>query len=247
MKRKLICAVLIFFNIFSIIGSTVCLAESPSGIRAAYKSVIDQAYSDYVNSDNSIDTWTYSLYDVNKDGTPELIINDEKSKNIRSVNVYNFDNGKVNYIGSFQPALGELCAYPDGSGIAVLHQLKNHEFIDLYTFNNTLDYAGNLTDSFLVNSDVDYRRPEEIYPGAYTLPKCTVDNYDLLNSVFPNDSFDNKAVNSDGMNDVFSIISGTWENDKGEEVTLRSDGMTDEDAEINCTTTEVVNNSDGSY
>ncbi len=185
-RKKLLYVALSVIIVFSSIGRMVCSADTPSGIKAAYKTVIDQAYSDYLYSDDSIMTWTYSIYDVDKDGVPELLIDDEKPHAIRQIKVYKY-NGVISYMGDFMPGYSEMCAYPDGSGIAMLVQGKNREFIELYAYNGGFVSAGNLTDIFSVYDANEYRNPEELYLGAYALSECNVDDYSLLNSVFADD------------------------------------------------------------
>ena len=191
--KKIISGVLSVLILLLYTNFVICYADTPNGIKAAYKMVIDQAYSDYVNSTDSTMPWTYSLYDVDKDGIPELIIDDEKPHNFRTVKVYKY-NGNVSYMGYFMPGYGEMCGYPDGSGIGLLYAVRNREFIELYTYNGDFASAGNLTDIFEVYSDDDYKNPEDLYPGAYALPKCNVNDYNLLNSILPDNDVDDIKV-----------------------------------------------------
>jgi hypothetical protein len=43
---------------------------------------------------------SYTIYDINKDGIPELIYNDGMYEAARQFHVYTYQNGKVVFVGS---------------------------------------------------------------------------------------------------------------------------------------------------
>ena len=141
----------------------------------AYYGVIKNAAIEYKNS-------VYSIYDVDKDGIPELIIDDGQSNNIRKAMFYTYDNG-LHYMGDLPLGSHTLCEYPDGEGVAVLNAAKNREFLFLEQYIDGEFVYSDLSEVREVYSMSDFRNPEEIYPGAYRLQTCPTDSDELLRSV----------------------------------------------------------------
>ena len=144
-------------------------------ITNAYYELIKKANIEY---DHSV----YSLYDIDKDGTPELIIDDGESHNKRKATFYTYNNGSY-YMGELQLGSIQLCEYPDGNGFVEWRAAKNYESLSLEQYIN-----GEFAESVLVegNSVVppeEYRDPEEIYPGAYCLQTCPTDSDTLLRAL----------------------------------------------------------------
>lgn len=129
--------------------------------QKAYK----QALFDFMDSDeyfwgnNIIEHSAFSLYDLNTDGTPELIISEDTS-HAAGCHIYTYDNGLI-YLGKYG-AYGDIGYYEDmgiivswnmGQGIEHngFFRLENNEINIIAKFYNDVGYIGKEQATFKFN------------------------------------------------------------------------------------------------
>lgn len=158
------------------------LSGDADEISADTDDIIDAYYGLIVSANKEYPYSVYSLYDIDKDGIVELIIDDGLSNNVRKATFYTYNNGLC-YMGDMQLSSTTLCEYPDGNGFAVFWAAKNYESLSREQYINGEFVSSVLGEGRSVSSADEYRNPEDIYPGAYGLKTCSTDSDELLKSV----------------------------------------------------------------
>ena len=175
--KRVVSIVLSALMMFSCV-TAVCGAGN-RGIFEAYKSVIDEYNMGISSAETNVFEDVYSVYDIDKDGIPELIVDNNEPHATREVYIYTFNNGLV-YLGSCRMGYAELCQYPDGEGFAGFNAYKNRQFLELITYNGSGFDSQMLTESKEVYSIDDIEEPEDMIPGAYRLEQCPIGSSELL-------------------------------------------------------------------
>ncbi len=141
-----------------------------SDYKSAYISFL-KVLEDCGVDEDGIPVGCYSIYDINKDSTPELIVNCWDYER-----VYTFSDGKVYYVDEFCANHSQLLAYPSGNGIIMAGAWMGSEWVELYSLkNNKLTskelYGGSTTyeDPETGDFDVKYTPIEDVVPDAYDL------------------------------------------------------------------------------
>ena len=147
--------------------------------RSAYYYKILETYSNWVETTSSADMKKrpiqFTIYDMDKNGTPELLIQD-----YWETTVYEYVKGNGIYPGQDAVKIGNLdsyqtvlCSYPNGNGIIAYHNGQDATVVRLFYFDK-----GNLYEKMIYNKydDSDYGKPpKEFVPGTHYLTM-----YDLL-------------------------------------------------------------------
>lgn len=85
--------------------------------QIAYKDILDSMYdgTEYTNTD--IKDANYYLYDIDKDGIPELIVKHGSNENDFTSDFYYWDGNEVKYAGETPSGRMQYYSNPDGNGI----------------------------------------------------------------------------------------------------------------------------------
>lgn len=103
----------------------------------------------------------YGLYDIDKNGIPELIIKDHYSESQSTYNIYSYNDKNVSYIGSYDAIHSSIYNY-DGNGFVYFSGMNGSGVIRLFSIKN-----GSL--SIIKSVDVNpqnHYQPSDIFPGA---------------------------------------------------------------------------------
>ncbi|MBR4357134.1 MAG: hypothetical protein IKQ00_04330 [Butyrivibrio sp.] len=149
-----------------------------SDYKSAYSSFLK--VSDYLRFAKE-DGWpgvVYSIYDINKDSTPELIV-----CGIDNVWVYTYSESKVHCVGEFNDNHSVLFVSPSKEGIILAGAWMGSEWYYLYSLdNNELTskelYGGGTIYEDPETGDYDYKFTsiEDVVPDAYSLTVFSSDD-----------------------------------------------------------------------
>ena len=139
-------------------------------------SIYDDTIRNLYNYYNTMDFSpypSYTTYDINKDGIPELIYDDGMYEAARQFHVYTYQNGKVVFVGSHGACHGYVASYPNGNGILLMGGHMGYEHTYRLQIKNN-----KLTSTLIQEKDTnktgeDYSEPWEIVRGAYQLEMTT--------------------------------------------------------------------------
>lgn len=107
---------------------------------------------------------SYSLYDVDKDGVPELFITFGDCEAAYHTKCYTFRDGEVACAGDFPSGHSVLYSYPGKNAALSFYGQMGCEELDEFSLAD-----GEITEWTLLHRDMDvetYTAPEEIVPGA---------------------------------------------------------------------------------
>ena len=140
----------------------------------------------------------YSIYDIDKDSTPELIVHYGGCEADYHVWVYTYTDNKVKCIDEIYTGHSELYAYPSGNGILQYWAHMGGEEFTLFSLNNN-----ELTVKELYSGSTEYEDPEtgeydinftpvrNVVPDAYFLTSFAPDNvipiekYEIISAYVP--------------------------------------------------------------
>ena len=107
--------------VFSVLQPTAWAENPAESWQEAYRTVLDgtiaeqdPAYRNDVAIENS-----YLLYDVDKDGIPEMVIKTGTCEADYTGTLYTFRNGKAEKVDIFGLGHSSLYSYPEGNGIVI--------------------------------------------------------------------------------------------------------------------------------
>lgn len=159
----------------------LCYKKEKINIFNHYSAVIRKSYNENASS-------LYSLYDIDKDGILELIIDSNEEHSIRDVRFYKFNNDLIS-MGMYKPGYAELCQNPNGTGIITYHAYRNYQWLGLINYKDNVLVEESITESKFIDGEMDFNEPEELLMGAYRLETCSTGNNELLKKQF--DFFNN--------------------------------------------------------
>lgn len=137
-----------------------------------------------VNDEKEGGMSTYSLYDFDKDGIIELIVDDNKPHNFRNISFYKFNNGLV-HMGNYAPGYAELCEYPNGAGLIEYYALRNSQRVELLAYEqSSFIEKGVIYGPEIIESGAAYSEPQDLIDGAYKLEKYPVNDDSYLKKLF---------------------------------------------------------------
>ena len=99
-----------------------------SDICEAYIDIISE-YNYFTESDIFRSKYYY-IYDIDKDGTPELIINDQPLPSASGIDVYTYKDNKAVFLGYMDGGRVNFYTYP-GNGFAVSYTMDGYGSMDL--------------------------------------------------------------------------------------------------------------------
>ncbi len=160
--------------------ATIKALNGNSDVYESYKKVLD-SYPVYSNGltipDEYSETNYYTLYDIDKNGTPELIVREEHN----DFYVYTYSNGEAKYSGSLWSVYGTPLYECNGNGVAVhwggMGNLRV-EYFTLYSLNNGVLSEGENIISTEENSFDELYATLDRYTPIDNF--CIVNNYSLL-------------------------------------------------------------------
>ena len=181
----------------------------------AYYDILEQCRDERAYDGHSLiglaenDIYEYSLYDVDKDTVPELLIKfgDCEADYRTELYRYNSENDEVEYLGMIAGGHSSLYSYPDGNGIAVDYGHMGYQFVTIVSINDDGSISSeDIFDEELDMSDID---------SYYTPMSEIVNGSEYIDSVcycldMPLSAYSNNRLNTgDGLSD--DEMEAIWE------------------------------------
>lgn len=106
--------------------------------KEAYKAIIANAkgqmsHDNTLFQDSSLQLTTYTLYDMDKDGIPELVLHFGRSTAGAEGNLYSFRGGEAVLLKEFAFGGNYLSSYPNGNGMIFRHARMGGQNVKLWT------------------------------------------------------------------------------------------------------------------
>lgn len=186
------------------------------------------------NDDDPLLSDSYSLYDIDKDGTPEIFIKFGECEADYYTKVYTFKNGTAVYVGDFGSEHSCLCTWPKENAVLLDCGQAGYYYMDKISIVNRALVIKEIF-SEDVKPDEDYTETDEIVPGAVyieeyravlNLPQDTpltlpIYNYYSTTSSAGNPSEDGTAQKASitevltGNRELYGVSSGRGGGDTG--------------------------------
>lgn len=158
--------------------------DTDDGWKAAYIKVLNE-----LRADSSIDNedlvlenlpYQYIVYDIDKDGIPELLVEFGICEADYNGKLYKYENGAAVEKEPFSMGHTSLYSVPDENGILFNWGHMGSAFIQKATMDETgrLAYTELLSEELDPNTDDYYTNPSELVPGACYLSMCDI-KYDI--------------------------------------------------------------------
>lgn len=141
---------------------------------------------------------SYSIYDIDKDSIPELIVHYGECEANYHAFVFTYTDNKVKYIDVIETGHSEFYAYPSGNGILQYWAHMGGEAFYNYSLNNNIltskeIYSGGTTyeDPETGEVDVNFTPVRNVVPDAYFLTSFAPDNvipiekYEIISAYVP--------------------------------------------------------------
>ena len=237
--QRILCVCLILaFCLFPV--QAVAEAESPVWM-AAYEQILDGWKSQIaeVPADSfSVPELSYLVYDIDKDGTPELVVKYGTCEADYLGAIYTYRDGQASQIGEeFGLAHSSFYSDPGENGIIQMGGHMGYAYAvrislgDGYT--TEMLYEDDLNARLQEDEDADYVYPDEVIPGSVYLTLCRGDvtlpmtHYEEINSIlegagpkttegqYPNQdpAFFDSLINGSG--EVFAVTADGYTNSPG--------------------------------
>ncbi|MCQ2559593.1 MAG: copper amine oxidase N-terminal domain-containing protein [Clostridia bacterium] len=152
-----------------------------------------ETHKKYFSYDN---TWKifnrYYLYDIDKNGVPELLVQEGSCEADFVMVVYKYANNKLVKIGKISSGHSSFYTYPEANGI-ILHMCHmGGEQITIYSIVNNSIKKEQVFDGYFPDSPYVYYGAEQEYKpyveGSRAVPWAYVNDYSLLNDYFNMDA-----------------------------------------------------------
>ena len=174
--------VLSFILLIFTTGCGVTDNNTRSDYRSAYINFLE-AINEAGVDERGTEICSYYMYDIDKDKTPELLVEYGIYGSEKHVWVYTYVEGEVQCIDVIPTVHSSLYAYPDGNGILECWTYGGGEEIYLYSLNDskltsevlysgTTVYENPETGDF----DTEFTHPGDVVPGAYILTSYAPDD-----------------------------------------------------------------------
>lgn len=125
----------------------------------------DQEYKDLLANGYGVDG--YYLYDVDKDGIPELIVKFGTCEADYDGRMYSFDGENAVYIDEFFMGHLSVATCPSQNGVILSYGHMGSAYMQKVSLvNGTLEYEELLEENLEDDPDADYTLPGEVIPGA---------------------------------------------------------------------------------
>lgn len=110
---------------------------------------------------------SYALYDIDKDGIPELFLRYGTSTASSKYDIYTFLYGTAQYLDSASCGSAELYSYPERNGALIAYAHMNHAKTRKLTLDNGILSIADYYEEFIPRENgVWYRAVEDYSPGA---------------------------------------------------------------------------------
>lgn len=126
----------------------------------------------------------YFLYDIDKTGVPELIVNQDFSEGEKQIDIYTYDllNKSVKYITSTDSGHSSFGSVPNENGIMMLSAQMGYENVQIISLEND-----KITSKFIIENKYcvsEYDEPDDIIEGSERLDLMSVSNSENLYSYY---------------------------------------------------------------
>lgn len=172
----------------------------------------------------------YYLYDIEKDGIPELIVKHGDCEADYYGILYKYDKSRIKELATIGMGHTSLYTCPDENGIIVYTGHMGYASMSRLTINkkSKVKFEGLLDEDINESGAEDYTYPEELIPGSMYLYECNihcdlgVTKYDEINDQMTREikALSAKDVVEDDLEDILSDII---KND-GEIIAVSGDG-----------------------
>lgn len=126
----------------------------------------------------------YCVYDIDKNGVPELIIDENKSEAQKRIHIYTYDltSKETKYLGSEGSGHSSLCSVPNENGVMRFTAHMDYEYVDVISIVNSCLNLNNIISGKNCRNEysTEYDEPGDIIAGSNTLIYCTVDDHEEL-------------------------------------------------------------------
>lgn len=157
------------------------VTETYAKILAEYENQKEWIYNSYSYP-------KYCVYDIDKDGVPELIIDENKNEAQKKIHVYTYDltNRESKYLGSEESGHSYLCTVPNENGIMKFTAHMDYEYVDIISIVNASLMMNNIISGKNCRNDysTEYDEPSDIIAGSETLIYSDVNSPDELYSYY---------------------------------------------------------------
>ena len=170
-----------------IISTTFILASIVLPVKAISQKKTEDICEAYIDTISEYDYYDetsasgiyYYIYDIDKDGTPELIINDQALPSSSDIDVYTYEYGEVVYLGYIVGGRVKFFTYP-GNGFAVSYTMDGYGTMDLIS---VIDESTEVTETWDIERfnelDLLPYGSEEMYGSGWFADKYKID-YDYI-------------------------------------------------------------------
>lgn len=157
---------------------------------------VTDAYAKILNEYENQKEWVYDsynypkycIYDIDKNGVPELIIDENKSEAEKRIHVYTYDlsNKESTYLGNEGSGHSSLCSVPNENGIMRFTAHMDYEYVDVISIVNSGLNINNIISGKNCRNEyfTEYDEPGDIIAGSEMLTYSDVNNYDVLYSYY---------------------------------------------------------------
>lgn len=172
--------------------ATGCLVdwnENKRLVTAYYWQPIPVAYTPILEKYKDITTGGYNpkycLYDIDKNGVPELIIDEDFSEATKKINIYTYDllNKEVKYLGCTESGHSSLHSVPKENGIMMFIAHMGYESVKIISIEND-----NVSSKYIIeNKDcngIEYDNPQDIIDGSENIQYSPIESSDGLYAYF---------------------------------------------------------------
>lgn len=156
--------------------------------QSAYKELLEsfEVDLDALSEDDEYPAFMmrdYSLYDIDKDGIPELLIKQGTCEADYTTEFYYWDGKNVKNAGMLYSGHTEYYTYPEGNGLVHEQAHMGYQIVTLITFDGkNVDEGENLLELDLnetmeIFSSDDYAEISSVVPGAMNIPLYDTKNH----------------------------------------------------------------------
>lgn len=152
------------------VGKINYITPLSNKIAKEYNNIINQdKYQDYMM------LWCdYTIYDIDKDSIPELIIDIGSDQADRRIHIYTFENGQAKYIGESWSSHSYFASIPDKNGIMKINAHSSQQYAEILSIKDgiindeELFYKYLTSEEWIANNE-RYYNPNELYDGSAIL------------------------------------------------------------------------------
>ena len=150
-------------------------SSSGSGMKAAYQKILDDTYAKY--KDNGGKYLEYHVYDVDQDGTKELIVRNGTCEADYTWHLYTYSGGSASLIDTFNGGHTSLYVCNSG-GFYCMQAHMGSEAVYKYTLSN-----GTLSSQKTYEANFEQDESKYMEPGDGQMEQAYITDSSLLNSL----------------------------------------------------------------